>query len=132
MIGHIPREISSHVYFFIKKEEGWITGKVLSLKYQTSPMPSGGMEIPLVLKFNFCKSITFLKMKQFVNELCDYEFTRKFKIEESGDEKEIPTMVIYEDQDSVYVKTEEKMEDVSKPLASYEINDEEEIDKIAV
>ena len=71
-------------------------------------------------------------MKQFVNELCDYEFIRKFKIEESGDEKEIPTMVIYEDQDSVYVKTEEKMKDVSKPLASYEINDEEEIDKIAV
>ena len=59
-------------------------------------------------------------MKQFFNELCDYEFTGEVKIEESEDEEEIPTMVIDEDQDSVDEKTEEKKYD-SKPLVSVEL-----------
>ena len=33
-------------------------------------------------------------MKEFVNELYDYELTGEFKIEESEDEEEIPTIVI--------------------------------------
>ena len=33
-------------------------------------------------------------MKQYVDKLYDYEFTREIKIEESEDEKEIPTVVI--------------------------------------
>ena len=41
-------------------------------------------------------------------------------------------MVIDEDQNSVDEKTEEKMEDVSKPLVSYEISDEKEIETIVV
>ena len=41
-------------------------------------------------------------------------------------------MVIDEDQDSVDEKTEQKMEDVSKPLVSFEISDEEEIEMIVV
>lgn len=63
-------------------------------------------------------------MKEFVNELYDYELTGEFKIEESEDEEEIPTIVI--DQ-CVVGKMEEKMEDVSKPLVSVKISDEEEI-----
>ena len=81
-VGRIQREISRHVYFFIKKEEGWITGKVLSVKYGPSPIPSGCLEIPQLLTFTCSKSITFLKMKQFVNELYNYEFTGGVKIEE--------------------------------------------------
>ena len=71
-------------------------------------------------------------MKQFVNELYDYEFTEEVKIEESEDEEEITAMVIDEDQGNVDEKTNEKMEDVSKPLVSYEISDEEEIETIVV
>ena len=71
-------------------------------------------------------------MKEVFNELCDYEFIRKVKIEESKDKEEMPTMVIDEDQDSDDVKTEEKMEDVFKPIVSYEISDEEEISKVAL
>ena len=63
-------------------------------------------------------------MKKFVNELYDYELRGKIKIKQSGDEKEIPTRVIDEDQDSIEEKTKEKMKDVSKPLVSYEISDE--------
>ena len=46
-VGNIPKEISRYVYFFIKKEEDWITGKVLSVKYQLSIL-SGRLEIPLI------------------------------------------------------------------------------------
>ena len=71
-------------------------------------------------------------MKEVFNELCDYEFIRKVKIEESKDKEEMPTMVIDEDQDSDDVKTEEKVEDVFQPIVSYEISDEEEISKVAL
>ena len=47
-------------------------------------------------------------MKQFVNELYDYELTGEVKIEESEDEEEIPTIVIDQDQDNVDEKMEEK------------------------
>ena len=57
------QEIFRHLYFFIKKEEGWITGMVLSLKYQPSLRQSVGLEISLILKLNLSKFIAFLKMK---------------------------------------------------------------------
>ena len=107
--GHIPREISRYIYCFIKKEEGSITVKILSVKYRSSSIPSEGLEISLILKVNSSKSITFLNMKQFVNEHYEYEFTGKVKIEESEDE-EIPTMVIDENKDTVDNKTKEKTE----------------------
>ena len=48
-------------------------------------------------------------MKQLVNEHYEYEFTGKFRIEESEDE-EIPTVVIDKNKDSVDNKTKEKTE----------------------
>ena len=51
-VGHIPREIFRHVYHFIKTEGGSVTGTVISTKYRPSPIPSGGLEIPLLLKFS--------------------------------------------------------------------------------
>ena len=62
--------------------------------------------------------MTLLKIKQFLNELYDYEFTGEVKIEKREDEEEISTMVIDEDQDSVGEKTEEKMEYVSLKLVT--------------
>ena len=64
---------------------GLITGSVLSVKYRPSPIPSGGLEIPLLLKFCCSKFIIFKKMKQFVKELYD-EFAGEIKDEESEDE----------------------------------------------
>ena len=129
-VGHIPREISRHVYFFIKKEGGWITGSVFSVKYRPSPIPSGGLEIPLLLKFCSSKLIIFKKMIQFVKELYDYEFAGEIKDEESEDEKEeIGTVVIEEQegqQDDGETEEGDKTDDVTKPLVSYLISDEEE------
>ena len=46
-VGHGPREISQYIYFFVKKENGKITGN-----YKPSPNPSAGLEIPLQLTFS--------------------------------------------------------------------------------
>ena len=51
-VGHVPREISRYIYFFIKKENGKITGNVKSLNYKPSPIPSGGLKILLQLTFS--------------------------------------------------------------------------------
>ena len=45
IIGHIPREISRHLYFLINTEDGKVIGHVKSLTYRPSPIPSGGLEI---------------------------------------------------------------------------------------
>ena len=42
-VGHVPREISPYIYFFIKKENEKVTGNVKSLNYKLSPIPSGGL-----------------------------------------------------------------------------------------
>ena len=89
-VGHIPREISRHVYFFIKSEGDSVNGTVISTKYRTSPVPAGGLEIPLLLTFSCSKAINFGKMKTFVQTLYDYNFNGTVIEEEnSGDEDEI-------------------------------------------
>ena len=50
-VRHIPREISRHVYYFIKTKGGFVNGSVISTKYRPSPVPSGGLEIPFLLTF---------------------------------------------------------------------------------
>ena len=49
---YIPCVISRYVYFFIKEENGKVFGRLKSLKYKMSPIPSGGLEVPLSLTFN--------------------------------------------------------------------------------
>ena len=69
MMGHIPREISRHVYYFIKTKGGSVNGSVISTKYRPLPIPLGGLEIPLFLKFLCPEQKTFEKMKNFVDSL---------------------------------------------------------------
>ena len=128
-VGHITREISRHVYFFIKTEGGSVNGKVLSVKYRPSLIPSSGLEIPLMLTFKFTKSITFLKMKKFISELYDYEYTGEGKSKESEEEDEIPIFVDDDEEDKKSNNNETK--EVRVPaIVSYEISDEEELDII--
>ena len=95
-VGHIPREISRHVYFFIKSEGGSVSGTVISTKYRTSPIPAGGLEIPLLLTFSCSKAISFEKMKTFVQTLYDYKFTGTVVIEEENSDDEDEVIVINE------------------------------------
>ena len=71
-VGHIPREISSYVYFFLSKS----TLKLL--KYKASPIPSGGLEITLSLKFSCKEKWVTDTMEEFVNNFYSYEYAGHF------------------------------------------------------
>ena len=90
-VGHIPREISWHVYYFINAEGGTVSGTVLLTDYRYSPIPAGGLEIPLKLRFA-CKDDEVLrKMKWFITNLYDYDFEeRRPGEDDSGDEGRRP------------------------------------------
>ena len=62
-VGHIPSEISRHGYFLLKDENGHIDVNVKSIDYRPSPIPAGGLEIPLTLNFKSPHYITHTKMK---------------------------------------------------------------------
>ena len=51
-MGYIPREISRHVYYIVKTVGGFVIDLVISTKYRPLPIASGGLEIPLLLKFS--------------------------------------------------------------------------------
>ena len=59
-VGHIPREISRHVHFFIKTEGDKVITDVKSLTYRTSLIRSGGLEIPLQLTFTCDNKLTLI------------------------------------------------------------------------
>ena len=63
-VGYIPRE-TPHVHFFIKTEGGKVIGHVKSLTYRPSPIPSGGLEIPLQLTFTCDDKLTLDLMNGF-------------------------------------------------------------------
>ena len=99
-VGHIPREISRHCYYFIK-EGGSISGHLLSINYKVSPIPAGGLEVPLLLTFSVKEDRIYSLMKDFVNNLYDYNYTRKHKkigSEESDEDDEVE-IVINEDNE---------------------------------
>ncbi|MCP4489193.1 MAG: hypothetical protein GY820_18055 [Gammaproteobacteria bacterium] len=50
VVGHVPLEVSRYCWFFILRG-GRISGEVVDLKARRSPIPSGGMEIKLELRF---------------------------------------------------------------------------------
>ena len=65
--GHIPSEVSRHTYFYIKEEGGrsrrWLC---FATCYCHSLIPSGALEIPLMMTFRNPVTITHQKMKDFM------------------------------------------------------------------
>ena len=70
-VGHIPSQILRYVYFFIKQERDRVYGKLKSLKYKTSPIPSGGLEVPL--KFESQDKWVTDAMEKFVGNLYSFD-----------------------------------------------------------
>ena len=52
---------------------GCIDGSVLSTRYRRSPIPGGGLEIPLMMTFRNPSYITHQKMKDFMTKLYCYD-----------------------------------------------------------
>ena len=121
-MGHISREISCHVYYFIKTDGGFVNGSVVSTEYCPSSIPSGGMEIPFLLKFSCPEQKTFEKVKSFVDSLYDYDYSGVNKKETS--DKEEAAIAIETDQSKSVSHT---TADYSK-LVSYTDSSSEEED----
>ena len=66
-VGHIPREISRFVFYFIQDEGGNVEGTLLSTVYPPSPIPAGGLEVPVKLIFSCRRYITHQEMVDFIN-----------------------------------------------------------------
>ena len=64
-VGHIPREISRFVYFFLH-EQGAISGTVVDTEPRISPIPEGDLEIKLLLNFTHPVERILNRMKELV------------------------------------------------------------------
>ena len=84
----MPREISRHVFFFLSSEGGTIDGTVLSTRYRLSPIPSGGLEIPLWLTFRSPNMSMHHRMRDFVQKLYDYEYGAKIDDSDDSNQEE--------------------------------------------
>ena len=115
-VGDVPREISQCIYFFIKKENRKITDNVKSLNYKPSPIPSGGLEIPLQLTFSCPVEWARDKMKDFIDNFYSYDFTGILRIDESSDDRDIEidfeSVDVVEDDDD-----DEEEADKMKPVS---------------
>ena len=90
-VGHIPRDISRHCYFFMK-EGGEISGYLVSTNYKPSPIPAGRLEVPVLLTFSVKNEQIFEQMKEFVTTLYDHGYTGMKEDEredEDGDDKNV-------------------------------------------
>ena len=76
-VGHIPKEISRHIYFFPIEENSQIDGTANSVNYQSHPILAGGLEIPLILNFKSPLFITHIKMKELLTSLYSFHYVSK-------------------------------------------------------
>ena len=90
-VGHIPREIpreiTRYVYFFIKQEGGRVYGKLKPLKYKPSPIPSGGLEVPLLLKFESQDKWVKDTMEEFVETFYFFDFPGDLVVNDEDEEE---------------------------------------------
>ena len=121
-MGHIPREIYRHVYYFIKTEGGFVDRLVIPTKYCQSPISSGGLEIPFLLKFSCMEQTTFENMKNFVDTLYDHNYSG---VNDKGSSGEEAAIAIETDQSKPVSHT---AADQSKPVSCTDSRSEEEED----
>ena len=88
-VPHVLREISRYIYFFIKKENGKVTGNVKSLNYKPLPIPSGGLEILQQLTFSCPVEWVRDKMKDFIDDFYSYYFTGILHNDEISNDSDI-------------------------------------------
>ena len=72
-VGHIPRGVSRHTQFYIKEDGGRIDHSVFSKRYRPPPIPSSGLEMPLMMTFRSPRYITNQKIKDFMAKFYCYD-----------------------------------------------------------
>ena len=88
IVGHIPREISRFCYYFLNYG-GSLHARVRDTQHRRSPIPKGGLEIPilLIIKKNEADSRVFEKMKELIEEY----YMEPEKIAKTASQQEIET-----------------------------------------
>ena len=82
------------------EEGGNITGHLISTTYKVSPIPAGGLEVPLLLTFSVKSERITKLMKRCFSDLYDYDYTGQRvenNEEESGDDEKIYIKLIGEE-----------------------------------
>ena len=77
-VGHIPREISRFVYFFLHEGDA-VSGTVVDTRSCVFPIPEGGLEIKWLLHFTHP---VVEKMKELTNKRTigrNFQFQRKLQ-----------------------------------------------------
>ena len=109
-MGHIPREISRYIYFFIKDENGKVFDTFV--KYKVSPIPSGGLEVSLPLSFSCKERWVINTIEMFVEEFYSFEYSGNLHsvddTNDSDDKKEI-------DYQTITLETENVKEEIDDP-----------------
>ena len=109
-MGHIPREISRYIYFFIKDENGKVFDTFV--KYKVSPIPSGGLEVSLPLSFSCKERWVINTIEKFVEEFYSFEYSGNLHsvddTNDSDDKKEI-------DYQTITLETENVKEEIDDP-----------------
>ena len=121
-VGHIPREISRFVYFFLH-EQGAISGKVVNTEPRISSIPEGGLEIKLLL--NFTHSVEQIELSRLEDT---FQLSSGDKEDENEDNTYDDNIIIAEsDQDKEEIDEEQcfpntiSSKDVSKSNAEKEV-----------
>ena len=78
VVGHVPKEISRAVFFFISRG-----GKVLDEMYYPSPIPKGGLEILLMVQFKIAdeKRKYMERLKEIITKNYTSDFPEGIEIE---------------------------------------------------
>ena len=100
-VGDISREISRHFYVFLKDEQSHIDRTIKSVDYTPSPIPAGGLEIPLTLNFKCSRYITHTNMKEFMPTLYSFDYSvNKDERDESSSDEEINLLINESSEDN--------------------------------
>ena len=75
-----------YVYFFIK-QGGRVYGKLKSLKYKHSPIPSGDLEVLLSLKFESQDKWVTNTMEEFVENFYSFDFAGDLVVNDEDEEE---------------------------------------------
>ena len=66
-VGHVPRELSRFISYFIQ-EGGSVTGTVANPKPKISPIPEGGLEVPILMHFTHENKVIFIENENLSQE----------------------------------------------------------------
>ena len=106
VVGHIPREISRFVWFFLGYG-GDVKGKVHSQKCQASPIPNGGLEIILTARFSITdkkkeilEHLKILIEKNYVLQELDNSKAMDDDKEKEEEEHQEEDVIILEDDET--------------------------------